>query len=436
MTGKFVGTALVCLGAFAGSALAAPADEVKALFEQGKPAEAYALGERHPEALGDPAFDFWYGIAAIDSGHAPKGVLALERHLLTNPENDRARLEVARGYFILGEDARSREEFEAVRAKSPPPTVLATIDRYLDALRAREGRYQTSARAYVEAGLGWDSNVNAGVGSPNINLPVLGDVEVSRGGVRTGDRFLHLAAGAQITHPIAPGVSVFGAGDVISKTHSTDDAFDQALYSLAGGASWLLGQSLLRGTLFHQTAEVENDRFREVNGLSADLVRQVSERQAVTLSGSSARLSYTGANSVRNADLNAFGLDYRHALAATWQPVASAGISFAEERNIGQRPDLGRDIYGLNVQLNLTPGPQWGLNVGYTFNDSRYGGPDPLLGVRREDRFHTVDAGAVYLVTRSVSLRAELSQTRNESNMSLFEYKRTLLAFKARYEWK
>lgn len=435
MNKKAVLAGLVCLG-LAWSAWGAPADDLRALVEQGKAAEAYALGERHPEALGDPAFDFWYGIAAIDSGHAPKGVLALERHLLTNPENDRARLEVARGYFILGEDARAREEFHAVRAKNPPPAVLATIDRYLDALRAREGRYQTTSRLYVEAGLGWDSNVNAGVGSPNINLPVLGDVEVNQGGVRTGDRFLHLAAGAQITHPVAPGVSIFGAADLIGKLHNDDQAFDQAIASLAGGANWLVGQNLLRGTLFHQTAAVENDRFREVNGVSGDVVHQLSERQALTGTGSFARLNYMGANSPRNAELRALGLGYRHALAANWQPVASAGISFADERNLASRPDLGREIYGLNAQVNLTPGPKWGLNFGYTLNHSRYGAPDPLLGLSREDNFHVLEAAAIYLLNRNISLRAELSANRNDSNLSLFDYKRNVLALKARYEWK
>ena len=47
--------------------LAAPPDEVKALMEAGKPAEAYALGKQSPESLGDPAFDFFFGVAAIDA---------------------------------------------------------------------------------------------------------------------------------------------------------------------------------------------------------------------------------------------------------------------------------------------------------------------------------------------------------------------------------
>jgi hypothetical protein len=52
-------------------ALALPAqsagivEDVKALVEQGKSGQAYDLAARHPELLGDPAFDYYYGVAAV-----------------------------------------------------------------------------------------------------------------------------------------------------------------------------------------------------------------------------------------------------------------------------------------------------------------------------------------------------------------------------------
>ena len=64
---------------------AAPADDVRSLTEAGRGAEAYALGKKHPELLGDPSFDLFFGAAAIQAGHVAEGVLALERYLLTAP---------------------------------------------------------------------------------------------------------------------------------------------------------------------------------------------------------------------------------------------------------------------------------------------------------------------------------------------------------------
>src|SRR5438045_1028911 len=90
------------------AAMAAPADDVKVLLDQGKAAEAYALGKKYPQELGNPAFDFFFGVAAVDAGHAGEGVLALERYITNFPDNQTARLELARAYFVLGDDARAR----------------------------------------------------------------------------------------------------------------------------------------------------------------------------------------------------------------------------------------------------------------------------------------------------------------------------------------
>src|SRR3954469_8746323 len=101
-------------GLAAAGAYAAPADDLKSLVEQGKSKEAYELGSQHPEQLGNPDFDFFFGMAATDAGHAGEGVLALERYLVRFPDVPAARVELARAYFVLGEDARAREEFQNV----------------------------------------------------------------------------------------------------------------------------------------------------------------------------------------------------------------------------------------------------------------------------------------------------------------------------------
>src|SRR5690349_11553420 len=133
----FRGLQLIVCGiafAFAHAALAAPADDIKALVEKGDAKGAYELGKKNPEELGNPAFDFYFGVAAIDSGHAGEGVLALERYVVNFPDNYNARLELARGYFVMGDDQRAREEFSAVLKTNPPPAVAANIERFMDAL--------------------------------------------------------------------------------------------------------------------------------------------------------------------------------------------------------------------------------------------------------------------------------------------------------------
>ena len=417
------------------AAQAAPADDLKALLDQGKAADAYALGKQHPEELGNPQFDFFFGVAAVDAGHAGEGVLALERYVTNFPGNRQARLELGRAYFVLGDDARAREEFDNVRKSSPPPEVEANIERFMDAIHARESRYQTTAGFYAEAGLGTDSNVNAGVGSANINLPVFGPVTLLSG-VKTGDTFSYFAAGGNVSYPVAPGIALFGSAGVDTKLNTHDSAFDQRNVNVAAGASFISDKNLFRLTGAYNDLAIENDTYRRTTGVTGDVNHQLDELQ--TLSGylQFARLDYPGVNQPRNADLWALGAGYRQAFISKWQPLLTVQASTGEERNQQSRPDLGRSFYGGRVALAATPAPNWSVQAGATYQRASYDGPDPLLGVVRKDSYYGLDAMVGYSLNRNWSVRGEYQYTDNRSNIELYKFDRHLVMLKLRYEFK
>lgn len=148
-------TCVICCSVALAAGAQAP-EELRKLLDQGKADEAYQLGRRAPERLGDPAFDFPFGVAAINSGRAAEGVLALERFVVAFPDHDGARVELARGYYLLGDDARAKEEFQAAMARKPPPEIARVIEEYLGAIRTREAKYRPTAMAYFELGGGYD----------------------------------------------------------------------------------------------------------------------------------------------------------------------------------------------------------------------------------------------------------------------------------------
>jgi len=419
--------------------LAAPPDEVKALMEAGKPAEAYALGKQFPEALGDPTFDFFFGVAAIEAGHAGAGVLALERYILQFPDNVSARLQLARGYFALNEDARAREEFESLRKLTPPPAVVGTIDRYLDAIRLRETRYTTSTGLYIEAGIGHDSNVNSGVASANISLQNLGPVVVGPGGTKISDTYTTLGAGGYISHPIAPGVALFGNafGELKSNVKEANSVFDLGNYALSGGISALREKNLFRLGLNDGLITLGGDRYRHSVGGSLEWQHQVDEIQSVSVGAQYARLTYTGANSARNSDFSGLTAGYRRLFPHAWQPTLTVSLNAGQEDTLDStRNDLGRNLYGGRAGVNFTPAAKWGVSVGYSYQHSKYQAADAILGVTREDRYEAIDAAVSYLFSRNVSLRAEALLAKNKSNVELFAFPRETIAFKVRYEFK
>ncbi|HSB47978.1 MAG TPA: hypothetical protein VLD15_00525 [Burkholderiales bacterium] len=433
---KMIALALYSM-AVAGDLLAAPSDDVKALLEKGEARAAYDLARKHPDQLGDPAFDYYFGVAAINAGHAGEGVLALERYLLNFPDNAQARLELARGYFVLGEDARAREEFEAVTRLKPPPAVQSGIDRYLDAIRARESRFRTTANLFLEIGVGYDSNINGGVGSANIVLPAFGLVTVTQGGVEQSDTFTHLAGGGQVTYPVAPGWSLFGGLGVESKMNhgSFESQFDLLTLAANGGVTRLRENDLYRVGAYYASLDVDSEAFRDITGIAAEWQRQFDEFQSFSAALQYAELDYKGDNDVRDSRLSQVALGYRRAFIGSWQPLVSVNLYFGQEENQRDRDDLSRNLYGFRVSVAGSPAPKWAASTGAFYQLSDYRDPDPLLDVTRRDEYYGVDLTVSYALRRSLSLRGEFLVSRNASNIALFEYDRSLVALKLRYDY-
>src|SRR5258708_19957927 len=113
------------------------------------------------ERAGDPDFDFVLGSSALELGKNTEAVFALERVLALQPNSAPARAQIARAYFNLKEIETAKREFENVKKQDVPPTVPATIDRFLDAIARVEQADRTVIHGFVEVGIGYDTNVNS-----------------------------------------------------------------------------------------------------------------------------------------------------------------------------------------------------------------------------------------------------------------------------------
>ena len=410
---------------------------LRAMIDRGEAAQAYEAARRTPDRLGDPAFDLVFGIAAVHSGHASEGVLALERFLLRFPDHDVARVELARGYYLVGEDARAREEFELALTRNPAPQLARVIGDYLAAIRARESRYKPTATFYVEAGGGYDSNPRAGVDNPTISLPIFGEVTVPDNGVRQADRAAQYGAGFRVTGPVASRVAAFASGqaDIVRYPKVTD--FNQNVYA---GSVGLLGQwrtqswraGAARG---YQTLDAKP--YRHTSGVFLDWAAPINERLAISAGAQYGKFEYEGGNSVRDSDFQTFSIALRRAFAVAWQPTLELSANAGRERNVhDDRQDLSRDLYGGRLGVSVAPFGDWTLGAGALYQRSRYHEPDPTLETTRLDRYAAGDVNLAWNPIRGFTLRAEFSDARNESNLALYEYRRRTALIRGRYEFR
>lgn len=429
---------VVCVGLlFSGTATAAPADDIKALLKKGDAGAAYALGKAHPDQLGNPTFDLHFGIAAIDAGNAGEGVLALERYVAHFPDNVHARFQLARGYFILGENRRARAEFADLLDTRPPAAVTASIERFLDAIRAREAAYRTTSGAFVGFGLGYDSNINGGVSEASISLPSLGPITLYPSGVQAEAIFARLTGGANIVHPVAPGMSVFGSIAADYRFHDRRQRFDRNHWGMTGGLSYFREQNQLRGSLSFNSLNVDNRRYRDIASIAGEWIRQLDRFQDVSFGLQYAGIDHAGSNQVRDAHLRGAGVGYRRSLGGPWRTQLTLNANLAEENNRHGRDEFSRDLYGMRAAIGISPAPRWSARAGVTYQVSDYRMPDVLLApFPRHDKHLAFDLAGSYALNRNLSIRGELLFARNDSNLALYRYGREVASINIRYDFK
>lgn len=424
---------------FAPGLFAATSDEIKSLLEQDKAAAAYAEGKKHPEELGDPAFDFFFGIAAINAGHPGEGVLALERYLLVFPDNISARLQLARGYFELGDDAQARLEFEELRKMNPPADTAAAVDRFLDAIRLRQTRYTVGSGAFVELGIGRDTNVNAGPASANIFLPGFGLQPLDPNSQKKGDEFGSVAAGGYVSYPIRPGVTLFANGQGERKFHrdSDDRQFELGIYNGGLGASIVQGANLYRFGLNYGVITVGSSTYRTTTGGSAEWQHQLDGAQSFSLGAQFARLDYDDANSPRDADFVGFNAGYKRTFNHPWQPVLNLGLNAGVQRSRTDHDELVPRTVGASAAVTFAPAEKWGAQLGYTHQSSDYRGPDFFaFPDKRRDKYDAGNVALTYLYSRNISIRGEALFSKNRSNADAYEFPRDVYSLKVRYDFK
>jgi tetratricopeptide (TPR) repeat protein len=169
-------------------------DEVRMLLEQGRPEAAYARAlALEPELIGEPAFDFYLGLAAIESGRAAVAALAFERVLITEPGSARVELELARALFELGDLDGAQVRFIRVLDQTLPEGVQVTINRFLAAIERRRKRQSRQYHWGVSLAGGHDSNINSATSADEFEF-ALGTVIFPQESQQREDIFLSLGA--------------------------------------------------------------------------------------------------------------------------------------------------------------------------------------------------------------------------------------------------
>ena len=216
------------------------------LIDSGRYEEALTLLQ--PRVLGDTVEMntlFLYGLAIVGVAQRPgrtqedrdslldEAIAAFRAMMINSPGLVRVRLELARAFFLKGEDDLARQHFEHVLAGNPPSAVVDNINAFLNEIRRRR---------HWSFNLGWamapDSNIG---GSSDQRIIYIHDLPFRRNKEepRTSGVGVAVWGGAEYQVPLASNLRL-RAGANASRWEYSGSEFDQLVVSTHAGPRWFV----------------------------------------------------------------------------------------------------------------------------------------------------------------------------------------------------
>lgn len=426
--------ALLAVLMISNPAVAAPdglLTQANQLMKSGKAKQAYTLLIPYQSELaGNENYDYLLGIAALDSGRANEAVFALERVLAVNPNNLQARAEIAKAYFATGEIVASQNEFETVQQQNPPTEVSATIEKFLGAIERAKSGERTTIRAYVEGTLGDDSNVNSATSVGQVAIPLFGGAisTLSANGQELSDTFGSVAVGGNVRHSFTPEWSVFGSANFNQRINSSQDTFNTGGVDVSAGVSLTRGDNSYSVSLQTQDFSIDNDLFRNAQGATAQWLRGLDDSSQVSAYYQYTELHYPGRD-IQDANRYILGGAYARALGGEYTPTVYLGGYLGDEAEQAANVSfLGHQPLGIRAGGEMKLNPQTTLFTAASVEERRYGGTDPLFLVTRQDTQYDLRVGVSYVPAPNWAITPQIGFTRNDSNIVVNEYDRTVVS--------
>lgn len=410
-----------------------PNIELDRLISAGEYQEAYALGLINlADYEGDPGFDFLFGLAALESGNPNEAVFALERVSATAPNSvlrDRARLELARAYFVTNNLTASENLFNRVLASNPPANVQQNIEAFLQLIEARRNAQSATFDWTIASNLGSDTNVNSATSNGLIDTPLIGEIELDPLGQETDDYYSDTLLSLAYNYPLNRNQSIIASVNYNHLNNIDSDEFD--IDSLRGELGYQWGNESNRYThsIAYNKVNLDQNGFQKSLALNSSWQHVGNNGWYQSAAASYSEIRYDTSNGgALNALRDVNQILLTGGLTKIIGPYThSANIYRADESpdTSGNSDHNGREFTGLAYsvlyRLNAQHTPYLRASVQRVKHDSEH---PVFFDTTRKGRTEAVTLGWFWQYRRDLMLTAQTSYTENDSNIPLFDYSR------------
>ena len=326
-----------------------------------------------------------------------KAIAAFRLILVNRPELIRVRLELARTFFLKGQDGLARRHFELVLAGGVPPRVAANIRAFMNAMQTRK-RFS----GYFGAAFAPDSNLNAASESEIIYVDTtFGRLPFRREGdfgARSG-LGVSVWGGGEYQQPLSERLRLRVGADLAQREYSGSD-FDQFFLAAHAGPRWLAGPiteiSLLATA---QRQWLGGEPYADETGVRLELDRRLTVRLWVR--GTAAYRERDHQRNILDGPQVAFTATF------AWTPAPVLRVHWT----VGYERDHAASEHWRNLARWVRVGTSLALPLGFTLGTSAQmrrvhydGSGRPHFTLNGGKRFDRIRTFSVSVLNRAFTL--------------------------------
>lgn len=379
---------------------------------------------------GDPGFDYLYGLASLEGGRHQDAVFALQRVLFFEPEQLQVRAHLARAHFLGGELDRAEREFNAVLAGSPPVEVSRSIRAYLAEVTRLRSQQRPSLSGFVELGAGYDDNVNTASSLEAIATPI-GTFPLGADGREQDSGYNAVRGQLSYQHPLSRRRTLDVVLAASLRNHFSAGQFDLDSYRAEAGYDMSLEDHRLRAAVHVGHVTLDGSEFQWSGGVSGSWIAEVRDWELQA----QARLSLIRFPDANSRDVDQFLLLLRASRVFERDLLSLDLLAGREEATRDEGEHHGRDFASVAATWQHLVGGGHAPYMRLMLQGSRHHAQHPVFAERREEVMYAGSAGWNWIVNPALSARGELSYSRVDGNLDLFEYDRARVEAALRYRF-
>ncbi|MDO6447053.1 surface lipoprotein assembly modifier [Colwellia sp. 1_MG-2023] len=371
--------------------------------------------------LGDPEFDFFLGIAALESNQVDVSVFAFERVVANKPNWLDAKLYLTKAYYQSSNYQAALEQCKSILSRPNIPTNLQKLTRDLCTSTENKLTQQASRiKHQLSANIGYDGNINAGTSEERIFLPFLNDyVNLDENSRELSDEYLKLNYQLQSTTALTQTSKININTQINAQQFANETDYNRLTAQV--GVQYIQSFDAFDFNIGGQITPLwfDGEYYRLQSSVLTGVQAKLSDSWML---GGRLMLRKTSNQQQELLDTD----DYSVGLTSHYYHSNSRySVSIERLEEDGKVDSNSRTIDMISLSSLWLLNSQWLASMNVSYQRQEYRGQHPYYLAQREDDVWLASSFLQYQMSKTFSYRLSVNVQDKNSNLDLFSYRRS-----------